>query len=45
MVNYTFKGGIHINSPHLAEKLVVKQVPPPEQAVLLLQQKFNENLY
>ncbi len=39
MANYSFKGGIHIPNPYPVEKPKIRQVPPPEQAVLLLQQR------
>ena len=39
MVSYTFKGGIHIANPYPVKKPEVRQVAPPEQAVLLLQQR------
>ncbi|WP_428086329.1 electron transport complex subunit RsxC [Candidatus Thioglobus sp.] len=39
MAHNTFKGGIYIPNPYRAKKAQIKQVPPPEQAVLLLQQR------
>ncbi len=39
MASYTFKGGIHIPNPYPVKEPEVRQVAPPEQAVLLLQQR------
>ncbi|SHN90564.1 Electron transport complex protein RnfC [Bathymodiolus heckerae thiotrophic gill symbiont] len=39
MGSHTFKGGVHIPNPYPVEKPEIKQVPPPEQVVLLLQQR------
>lgn len=39
MAKFAFKGGIHIPNPYPVKKPEIRQVPPPEQAVLLLQQR------
>ena len=39
MAKFIFKGGVHIPNPYPVEKPEIKQVPPPKQAVLLLQQR------
>ncbi|MDC9727558.1 MAG: RnfABCDGE type electron transport complex subunit C, partial [Candidatus Thioglobus sp.] len=39
MAKFAFKGGVHIPNPYPVEKPEIRQVPPPKQAVLLLQQR------
>ncbi len=39
MASYTFKGGINIPNPYPVKEMQIRQVEPPEQAVLLLQQR------
>ncbi len=39
MASFGFKGGVHIPNPYPVEKPEIRQVPPPEQAVILLQQR------
>jgi len=39
MSEFGFKGGIHIPNPYPVNKPKIRQVKPPEQAVLLLQQR------
>jgi electron transport complex protein RnfC len=39
MASYTFKGGVHIPNLYLVKKPEVRQVAPPEQVVLPLQQR------
>lgn len=41
MVSYTFKGGIHIPNPYPVKESEVRRVAPPEQVVLLLQQRVS----
>lgn len=39
MAKFAFKGGVHIPNPYPVKKPEIRQVPPPKQAVLLLQQR------
>jgi electron transport complex protein RnfC len=39
VASYAFKGGVHIPNPYPIKKPEVKQVAPPEQAALFLQQR------
>jgi hypothetical protein len=39
VASYAFKGGVRIPNPYPIKKPEVKQVAPPEQAALFLQQR------
>lgn len=40
MASYTLKGGVNIPNPHPVKQIQIRQVEPPEQIALLLQQRI-----